>query len=111
MKSEEAQQLIKAIQRLTDEVRVIGFGDATQKSGAQMGALELLGMKLSERIDELTDTQSMARRDWFAAFALNAILSDEKNWGDPSGEMPDAKYRCKCAWAYADRLIKEDPEF
>jgi len=95
MKSEEAQELIKAIQRLTHEVQMLGHGNAIQPDPTrQFGAIEMLGMKI---IDALQETAEMGKKDWFAAFALCGMLAH-----------PDMEVSAKRAWRYAEMMIIEE---
>lgn len=95
MKSEEAQELIKAIQRLTHEVQMLGNGDAVQADPRrQYGAIEWLGKRIE---DTLHQTAEMGRKDWFAAFALCGMLAH-----------PDMEVSAKRAWRYAEMMINEE---
>ena len=92
MKSEEAQELIKAIRLLTHEVQMLGHGDAVQADPMrQYGAIEMLGMKI---IDTLQETSEMSRKDWFAAFALCGMIAHQDM--EVSGER---------AWRFAEMLV------
>jgi hypothetical protein len=92
MKSEEAQELIKAIRLLTHEVQMLGHGNAVQTDPTrQFGAIEMLGMKITDTLEE---TSEMSRKDWFAAFALCGMIAHQNH-----------EVSAQSAWAYAEQLI------
>jgi hypothetical protein len=102
MNEQKIDQLIAAIESLTEEVRMLGHGDATgRRDEPKFGAIELLGMKLLDKIDStanLAHIQSIKRDEVFAAAALAGLLA---NYGD--GVEPYSDTAC-IAYKYAECL-------
>lgn len=95
MKSEEAEELIKALRLLTHEVQMLGHGNAVQIDPTrQFGALELLGIKITETLQE---TAEMGRRDWFAAFVLCGMVANG-----------DYEIKGETVWGITERVLDAD---
>ena len=98
MKSEEAEELIKAIRLLTHEVQMLGHGNAVQTDPTrQFGAVEMLGMKVIDTLNEQYESPEMRRRDWFAAFVLCGMVANG-----------DYEIKGETVWKITQRAIEAD---
>ena len=102
MNEQKIDQLIAAIESLTTEVRMLGHGDAIgRRDEPQFGAIELLGMKLLDKIDTtatIAQIHAIKRDEMFAAAALAGLLA---NYGDGIEPFSDT---ASTAYKYAECL-------
>ena len=57
-----------------------------------------------EKYNQYTETFGLTKREYFAALAMQGILSGPHQWSDPSG---DYKHASQIAIRFADELLKQ----